>query len=76
MEIVKYIILSAAEIEKIDFSEILETSVDSLRFSNDRSQTFIKFIGDRPSFLGSVNEKSREYSHAEILNILGSSQWN
>jgi hypothetical protein len=67
----KWIIIDASEVNSINFSEVMETSANTLRYSLDGTKTFVKFEGDTPSFL----EGKTEYNHSEILNILSSSEW-
>jgi len=62
----KYIIVNSDEVSSLDFSKVMETSVDTLRYNNDKTKTFIKFTGDTPDFL----EGKAEYTHSEILSIL------
>ena len=68
----KYVIINAGEVSSIDFSKVLETSADTLRYSLDGSKTFVKFEGDTPSFL----DGKRQYDHSEIIAILQSSDWS
>ena len=67
----KYVIINTSETGSIDFSQVNETSTDTLRYNLSSSQTFVKFNGDTPSFL---NGKT-SYNHSEILNILSGSDW-
>ena len=62
----KYVIIDADEVSSVDFSKVLETSTDTLRYKLDGSQTLVKFKGDTPSFL---NGKT-QYTQEEILTIL------
>ena len=71
----KYLIFNVSEINKIIFSEILETSVDSMRRSLDGSKTFIKWEGSDPPFISTLLTKEGPYSHSEILSILSTSDW-
>ena len=68
----KYVIINAGEVSSIDFSKVLETSADTLRYSLDGSKTFVKFEGDTPSFL----DGKKQYDHSEIIPILQSSDWS
>ena len=61
----KYVIINADEVDSVDFSKVDETSADTVRFSTDGSQTFVKYEGDQPSFLNG----KQEYTHSEILTI-------
>ena len=63
---VKYVIIGTNEVENIDFSQVLQTSVRTLRLSEDGNFTFVKFKGETPSFL----EGKTQYTHAEITTIL------
>ena len=66
-----YVILDTAEISSVDFNQVLETSIDSLRYSVDGSKFLLKYEGDTPSFL----EGKTEYTHSEILAILATDEW-
>ena len=67
----KYVIINADEVASVDFSQVDETSADTVRYSLDKSKTFVKFDGDTPSFL----EGKTQYSHSEILTILAGPEW-
>ena len=42
MSELKYVIFDVSEVWKIDFDEVMETSIDTLRKSNDETKTFVK----------------------------------
>tara|TARA_Y100000296_G_scaffold71037_1_gene86167 strand:+ start:219 stop:452 length:234 start_codon:yes stop_codon:yes gene_type:complete len=67
----KYVILNASETGSINFSQVLESSVDTLRFNLSASQTFVKFDGDTPSFLSGKTA----YNYKQIINILSGPEW-
>jgi len=67
----KYAIINASEVGSVDFSQVMETSANTLRYSLDDSKTFVKFEGSTPSFL---NGKT-QYSHSEILTVLAGEDW-
>ena len=62
----KYVIIDKDDVSSVDFSKVLETSANTLRYSNDGNKTFVKYKGSKPSFLSGKTE----YSHSEILAIL------
>tara|TARA_R100001224_G_scaffold35329_1_gene19893 strand:+ start:264 stop:488 length:225 start_codon:yes stop_codon:yes gene_type:complete len=62
----KHVIINADEVDSIDFGQVLETSLDTLRYNLDESKTFVKFNGGTPSFL---NGKT-QYTHSELMAIL------
>ena len=66
MSIRKYTILTSSETSTIDFSQVLETSLNTLRYNKDRTKTFVKYEGPQPSFLSGKTE----YTHSEISTIL------
>ena len=63
----KYVIINASEVSNIDFSKVKQTGSGTLRYSNDKSKTFVKLEGDTPSFLSGKTQ----YTHEEILSHLG-----
>ena len=65
-----YVIISSSDVPNIDFTQVMETSADTLRFSVDGTLTFVKYEGDMPASVTACPSKSQEYSHAEILAIL------
>ncbi len=67
----KYVILEESDVINVDFNEVLETSENTLRWSVDGSQTFVKFIGSTPSFLVGKDQ----LTHAEIMETLSGEAW-
>ena len=69
----KWVIIDKDEVSSVDFSQVLENSADTLRYSNDKSKTFVKYDGSQPSFLSGKTE----YTHSQILAILNdeSGEW-
>lgn len=71
----QYIIFSVNEVDKIDFTKICETSVDTLRKSMDETKTFIKWEGEQPDFVSTLSSFDGPYSNEEILEILNTTEW-
>ena len=71
----KYVIIPTTEVDNIDFTEVLETSADTCRYSVDGTETFVKYEGDQPASVAAIESKSQEYTHSEILVILSSEAW-
>ena len=68
----KYVIIDSDEVSSVDFSQVEETSADTLRYSIDGTLTFVKYDSDTtPSFL----EGKTQYTHSEILTILATDEW-
>ncbi len=62
----KYVIIDSSGVSSVDFSQVLETSAETLRYNNNDTKTFVKFEGDTPTFL----DGKTQYTHSEILAIL------
>lgn len=74
-----YCIIDVKDIDKINFSEVMETRPDSLRLSVDGTKTFVKYRGDQPDCLFAVAGNAvglPEYTQEEFLEILDSPEWN
>ena len=71
----KYIIFDATEISTIDFNQVQETSISTLRYNLDETQTIVKYLGDMPSSVQALTTKQGPYSHTEIKNILTGPAW-
>ena len=39
----RWLVIPATEVENVSFNQVLESSADSLRYSVDESQTFVKY---------------------------------
>jgi|TARA_A100001391_G_scaffold189492_1_gene161001 hypothetical protein len=61
-----YCIINSSEVSSLDFSQIQDDSVNTLRYSLDQTQVVVEYLGDQPSFLSGKTE----YTHSEILAII------
>jgi len=69
----RYLIIPTSITGSIDFNEVFETSVDTLRLNISGSETFVKYnSGSRPSI---YSDSYSEYTHSEILSVLTGSEW-
>ncbi len=71
-----YVTIDMSEVSKLDFSELMETSSDTLRVSNDGTKTFVKYGHHEPHCLEECATKSQEYSHDDFLVVLSGPEWN
>jgi hypothetical protein len=63
----KYVILTAAEADNIDYSQVMEDSEEILRWNSDNTKTFVKWdSNDTPS----ICEGKTQLSKSQILTIL------
>jgi hypothetical protein len=70
-----FAIFSLTEIEKIDFSQVLETSAETLRVSTDGTKSFIKWDGEQPEFVETLETLEGLYTYSEMLEILSGEEW-
>jgi len=76
MEPKYYVIFNVSELIKIDFDQVYETSIETVRKSLDGTLTFVKYKDEAmPSSVVSLETKVGPYSHTEILEILSTPEW-
>ena len=72
----QFMIFNVSELPLIDFSQVLETSIDTVRKSVDGTKTFVKWDGNIiPSSVDSLTTKEGPYTYEEILVILSGPEW-
>ena len=73
----EYVIFSTTELDKINFSEVLETSAETVRKSVDGTKTFVKWDGETiPPSVQALTTVEGPYTYAEILDILSTPEWS
>jgi len=71
-----FMIFNVSELGLVNFSEVLETSQDTIRKSVDETKTFVKWDGETtPTSVDSLTTKEGPYTYNEILTILSTSEW-
>ena len=45
----RWLVIPADEVANVDFSQVLESSADSLRYNVAGTETFVKYEGSKPS---------------------------
>lgn len=71
----EFMIFNVSELNQINFNEVLETSIDTVRKSVDGTKTFVKWDGDIPSCVSNLTTKEGPYTYSEILDILATPFW-
>ena len=71
----RFVIFEVTELLTIDFTQVYETSADTVRKSVDQTKTFVKYDMPQPSSVAALTTKSIEYTYDEILNILATPEW-
>ena len=71
-----YLIIQTSELHKVDFTEVYETSADTVRKSADNTKTFIKWDGNTtPPSVSSLTGTEGPYTKDQIMNILSTDAW-
>ena len=72
-----FMIFNVSELPNIDFTQVLETSQDTVRKSIDQTKTFVKWDGEIiPTSVDSLTTKEGPYTYTEILVILSQPEWS
>ena len=71
----EFMIFNVSELNKIDFTQVLETSLDTVRKSVDQTKTFVKWDGTIPESVNNLTTKEGPYTYYEILTILSTTEW-
>ena len=71
-----YLIIQTSELDKVDFTQVLETSADTVRKSIDTTKTFIKWDGDiTPACVSNLTGTEGPYTKDQIKTILNTDTW-
>ena len=72
----EFMIFNVSELPNIDFTQVLESSIDTVRKSVDQTKTFVKWDGTTiPSSIDLLTTKEGPYTYNEILDILATPEW-
>lgn len=72
-----YLIVPITEISKVDFTQVCETSLETLRKTVDGNKTFVKWEGEEiPKFVFEIVGYEGPFSHEKILEILSAPEWS
>ena len=70
-----YLVIPTSELSKVDFSQVCETSSETVRKSVDETKTFIKWDDTEPVFVSSIIGAEGPYNNSEISAILATNVW-
>jgi len=71
-----YVIFSTSELSVIDFDQVLEDSVDTVRKSIDETKTLVKWDGESiPSSVQQLTTSEGIYNNDEIFVIMNTDEW-
>lgn len=71
----RFVIFNVTELNQIDFNQVFETDINTVRKSVDETKTFVKYDLPQPSSVAGLTTKSQEYTYDEILQILATPEW-
>jgi hypothetical protein len=72
-----FMIFNVSELINIDFTQVLETSQDTVRKSIDETKTFVKWDGEiTPTSVDSLITKEGPYTYLEMVDILSQHEWS
>jgi hypothetical protein len=72
----KYMVFEVSEIEMVDFTQVMETSAETVRKSIDGLLTFVKWSTEGiPPSVEALATKQGPYDHDEICRMLQTEPW-
>ena len=71
----QFMIFNVSELDQIDFTQVCETSAETVRKSVDETKTFVKWDGEMPDCVNNLTTKEGPYTYEEILAILATPEW-
>jgi hypothetical protein len=73
----QFAIFSVTELDQIDFTEVLETSAETVRVSTDGTLTFVKWENGEavPPSVQALTTVQGYYTYEEMLDILSGEEW-
>lgn len=70
-----FVIFNVSELEKINFVEVLETSMDTVRKSIDLTKTFVKWEGETPPSVLTLTITEGPYNYDEMIDLMATPEW-
>jgi hypothetical protein len=78
-----YVIANTSELNNIDYSQVSQTSAETVRKSIDLTKFILKYDGGKPSTIQSLEDNDKlisydgkkYFSHPQILNIVKDVEW-
>jgi hypothetical protein len=71
----RFVIFNVTELNQVNFKQVFETDISTVRKSIDETKTFVKYDMPQPSSIASLTTKSQEYTYDEMLTILATPEW-
>jgi hypothetical protein len=71
----KFMIFSITELDQIDFTQVCETSANTVRKSVNNTKTFVNWDDTIPQCVSNLTTKEGPYTYEEMLEILATEAW-
>ena len=71
-----YAIAPIAELNNVDYSQVEQTSADTVRKNVAETEFVLKWEGDMPSSVSAITPTIPTYTHEEILVVMATVEWN
>jgi hypothetical protein len=71
----EFMIFNVSELNDIDFTQVEETSANTVRKSVDGAKTFVKWDSVTPECVNNLTTKEGPYTYEEMLTILATPEW-
>ena len=72
----QYMIIPASAVHMVDFSKVCQTSAETMFYSIDKTQTFVKWDGTMPDFLAEIPNAQGPYDGETMTAILATNAWS
>jgi len=73
----EFMVFNVSELNTINFNEVLETSIDTVRKSADKTKTFVKWDGIIiPTSVQTLTTSEGPYTYDEMVSILSTPEWS
>ena len=71
-----FMIFNVSELGSVNFSEVLESTINTVRKSVDQTQTFVKWDSETiPPSVDGLTTKDGPHLYEDMLTILATSGW-
>lgn len=71
----RYVVINVSDVGLVDFSKILDTSLETLRKDRSGVLTFIKYDGSQPTSISAIPSRSQEYNYDQFKTLLLGADW-
>ncbi len=72
----RFVTFDMSEVNLIDFNQVHETAIDTLRLSVDGLKSFVKYDIPQPASVAALQTKSEEYTYGQFIELLATVEWS